>query len=453
LRIFGLESEVDTITDTDVILAKFSDAAKISGWAKNAVAYAVKNGLVQGYTDGTFGPKEALNAEAYCTLILRQLGYVSDYNNAPWELADKGGLSSEEAATFAGKKLAKDDLVGISFSALSAIDHNHSKKLIEYLVEKKVVDATVALDFGLIEAKDPMPVSGGGKSNRDRDKPPILSETGISDITDTSATLNFTSNEAGFYCYLVYSAGNEGSPNAATIKVHGTRGIAEAIMNTASITDLTAGTSYKAYVIVEDLAENLSKVSTILFSTTATSAERAVSEYETGPITTLIEVADAERLKDAAVTAVAAIGDTDVKSAFEARITDRAAIISDARKRLEEELIAQLHEIPEQMNTLALNADTEAESAGEAGRDFAFVANESRALAEEIPPLLDTAQATGIETVKDQLEEICYRINRLALDAAIEAAKAGEAGRGFAIIASDIRSQAQEMQELLSRVP
>lgn len=59
LRIFGLESEAEAVTDADKILAKFSDAPKISGWAKKAVAYGVKNGLVQGYPDGSFGPKAA----------------------------------------------------------------------------------------------------------------------------------------------------------------------------------------------------------------------------------------------------------------------------------------------------------------------------------------------------------------------------------------------------------
>ncbi|MDD4390467.1 MAG: S-layer homology domain-containing protein, partial [Eubacteriales bacterium] len=212
LRIFGLASEIETITDADVTLAKFSDAAKIPSWAKNAVAYAVKNGLVQGYPDGTFGPKSALNAEAYCTLILRQLGYTPDYNNAPSELADKGGLTSEKATKFAGKKLIKDDLVGISFSALSAADKN-GKKLIEHLVEKKVVDATVVLDLGLVETKAPittdLPVSGGGSShhNHNRDiTPPRLSEIQVNNVTDISATLNFTSDEAGIYYYLVYAA-------------------------------------------------------------------------------------------------------------------------------------------------------------------------------------------------------------------------------------------------------
>ncbi|MDD4390466.1 MAG: methyl-accepting chemotaxis protein, partial [Eubacteriales bacterium] len=182
-------------------------------------------------------------------------------------------------------------------------------------------------------------------------------------------------------------------------------------------------------------------------------AETAVSEYETGPITALKEVANAERLKDAAVIAVGVIGDTQVKSAFEARIVNRSTAISDARNKLEQELIAQLREISDQMNTLALNAAIEADRAGEAGKGFGVVANEISALAEVIPPLLETAQTTGVETVKSQLEQIDSQMKLLALNAAIEAARAGEAGRGFAVIASDIKTQAEKMQELLSMVP
>lgn len=398
LRIFGLESEVETITDADVILAQFSDAATISGWAKNAVAYAVKNGLVQGYTDGSFGPKVALKAETYCSLILIQLGYIPDYKNAPSELADKGGLTSEEATRLVGKKLIKDELVGISFGTLNATDKN-GKKLIEHLAEKNVVDATTAINLGFIETKAPittdLPVSDGESSDHDHNhnrnradtRPPRLSETGVNNVTDTSATLNFTSNEAGIYYYLIYEAEVEGSPDATTIKDLGTQGIADAIVNTADIIDLTVGTSYKAYVIVEDLAKNISIISTILFSTTTTSAEIAVSEYETGPITTLIEVANTERLKDAAVIEVGEIGDTDVKLAFNERISNREVEISNAKNNLEMELIGQLDELSNRMDLLALNAAIEAARAGEAGRGFAVVAAETRTEAQNMQRL------------------------------------------------------------------
>lgn len=452
LRIFGLESEAESITDVDGTLAKFSDAEKISAWAKNAVAYAVKNGLVRGNTDGTFGPKSAMKAEAYGTLILRQLGYNPDYCNALSEMANKGILPAEDAAKFAGKQLKKDDVVGLSFSLLSSPD-KEGKKLIEHLVEKKVVEEAAALDSGLVAPKPPVmpnPPSSSGGSHRHTT--PKVSEIGVSSITDISAALNFTSNKAGIYYYLVCEAKEE-TPDGATIKVQGEQGVAEAKVNTEAIWDLTAGTTYKAYVIIEDLSKNLSSVSTVIFSTTAVSAETAVSEYETAPITTLIEVANAEKLKEGAVAEVEVVGDAQVKLAFQARITNRATAISNARSRFEQELIAQLNEISDQMALLALDASTEADNAGEKGKGFEVVADEIRALAEKIPPIIEKAETNGIESVKEELDPIPDQMNILALNAAIEAARAGEAGKGFAVIASDIRRHSETFHGLLLLVP
>ena len=206
-------------------------------------------------------------------------------------------------------------------------------------------------------------------------------------------------------------------------------------MNTAAIWDLTAGTTYKAYVIIEDLSQNLSNVFTVQFSTAAASAEMAVSEYEMAPITTLREVANAEKLKDGAVAAVELLGDAQVKLTFGVRITNRATAISGARRDIEQEIIAQLSAISSQMSTLAMNAASEAVKAGAAGGGFEVVANEISLLADKIPPIIEKATTKGIESVKEELSPIPDQINLLALNAAIEAARAGEAGRGFADIA------------------
>ena len=103
---------------------------------------------------------------------------------------------------------------------------------------------------------------------------PVLSAQSASSVAQTTATLNFTSGEAGTYYYLIYASASS-APDTSTIISQGASpptivkgtSSATASANTVAVTGLTNGTSYKAYVVVKDSSGNTSLISTISFTT------------------------------------------------------------------------------------------------------------------------------------------------------------------------------------------
>ena len=149
----------------------------------------------------------------------------------------------------------------------------------------------------------------------------------------------------------------------------------------------------------------------------------------------------------------AADGAIEAVTAFHSATMNLASMVEHLNGKVEEigNIVAVIDEIADQTNLLALNAAIEAARAGEHGRGFAVVADEVKKLAERT--MAATGEVSGkVRTVQEESQQTAGSMEEAASKISQATGHIGILGESLTRIVEDVQKAAEEITQMATAV-